>query len=382
MGRPELGSARLFSAAITVDSALIFSADANACGSQSVADASSPPTFAWFAFDQQNPILKGLGDPTVSLRDFSPIVLYGPSGCGKSSLAQVLANAHLATRKARFKSRAAAVVTSINDFDRRMRHAAVVGHLDETLATWEKPECWIVENFHRFSGSPFVDQLLVQLLDQRTASGRLTIFAGQQAPWRGCKFSPRLESRLSAGLPILVNHPGLTALRKIAEWTALSLGLTWDADALASVLQSKLSVRSIVQFLRRIADSRNPLQAISLETVKSLVAEYHKPMTIAAELILTTVARHFRLKLAELVGPSRRQSLIKARGVAICLLRDLGDMKWQAIADATGRQDHSTVLHAYAKTQQSLTSDPILADTFRQVQQKLLQHDDTGKQCG
>ncbi len=355
-----------------MDSALIFSADANTCGSQSAL-----PATAWFAFDQQNHLVQGLSDPTVSLGDFSPIVLYGPSGCGKSSLAQVLADSHWAIRKTRSKS--SATITSIDDFDRRLRHAAVVGHLDETLSIWEEPDCWIVENYHRFSGSPFVDQMLVQLLEQRTQNGRLTVFVGQHAPWRGCNFSPRLESRLSAGLTLQVNQPGLSALRKIAEGTALSLGLTWETDALASVLQSKLTVVSIVQFLRRFADSPNSMRTITSETIEVLIAECRQPVAIAADLILKTVARHFRLKLPELVGPSRRQALIKARGIAICLLRDLGVMKWQAIADATGRKDHSTVLHAYAKTQSSLVGDPILADALRQVQQELLRHSGKGK---
>jgi chromosomal replication initiator protein len=130
---------------------------------------------------------------------------------------------------------------------------------------------------------------------------------------------------------------------------------------------------------RSIFAAPKSLRTITSETIDVLIAECRQPIAISADLILTTVARHFRLKLPELVGPSRRQSLIKARGIAICLLRDLGDMKWQAIADATGRKDHSTVLHAYAKTQRSLVSDPILTDALRQVQQKLLRHSDNGK---
>jgi chromosomal replication initiation ATPase DnaA len=57
--------------------------------------------------------------------------------------------------------------------------------------------------------------------------------------------------------------------------------------------------------------------------------------------------------------------------VAICLLRDLLQLKWQRIAELTGRSDHSTVLHAYGKTRRQFETDPLLAETYRDLNQKL-----------
>jgi chromosomal replication initiator protein len=252
-----------------------------------------------------------------------------------------------------------------------MRHALLVGDLNEVLAVWEKPDSLIIEEYQRFAGGPFVDQMLVQLLELRREAGRLTIFVGQQAPWLGCKFSSRMQSRLSHGLSLEVHQAGELALRKIAEWTAQSLGLHWEPEALDSAAKSNLSATGLMQFMRRFAESADGPRSIGENAVQELLAQSQQVQPIEPRLVLGLVARYFRLKLADLVGPSRRQSLVKARGIAICLLRDLCGLKWQTIAEIIGRKDHSTVLHAYAKTLESLEQDQLLAEAFRQVRQKL-----------
>lgn len=354
-----------------MDSVLVLSAVGIASGPDSVAAEAAPPAGAWFAIDQRNPLLHGLCDSPSPLSDFSPIVLYGPAGCGKSSLAQVLAEVHSYQCRASQRAAGPSLTIAIDEFDRRIRHALLVGDLNEALAVWEKPDCLILEEYQRFAGGPFVDQMLVQLLELRREAGCLTIFVGQQAPWLGCKFSSRMQSRLSHGLSLEVHQPGEPAVRKIAEWTAQSLGLNWEPVALDCAVKSNLGPTVLVRFLRRFAQSEKGPRSIGEDAVQKLLAQSQQVQPIEPRLVLGMVARYFRLRLPDLVGPSRRQSLVKARGIAICLLRHLCGLKWQTIAEITGRKDHSTVLHAYAKTLELLEQDQTLAEAYRLVRQKL-----------
>lgn len=357
-----------FSAKLPVESVFIFSADTCAAREQS---APNDRPEHWFVFGPQQEFLRGLTTPSAKIADFSPIVIHGPEGSGKSSLARGIADIHLKQFPASNPSDGTTVVTTIHEFDKRVRHAAVVGGLDDLLASWQKPLCWIVDDCHRFGGGPFADQMLVQLLDIRNQTGRLTIVCGEHSTGSGSNFSERLRSRLSAGLVVGLDRPTPQALGKIAEWGAASVGLCWRPDALDCIVTSQISVRPLLSFLKDLAGRRTSGQPIQVEDVRRLISRRADRPERSGRVILSAVAKHFHLKLADLVGSSRRQALVKARGVAICLLRDLTQLKWQTIAELTGRQDHSTVLHAYAKTHQSMTRDPALADAHRQLFQFL-----------
>lgn len=63
----------------------------------------------------------------------------------------------------------------------------------------------------------------------------------------------------------------------------------------------------------------------------------------------------------ELVGPSRSPRLVQARAVVIHLARALLDLSWAEAADAVGRADHTTAMHAQARLRAALEADEALA---------------------
>jgi chromosomal replication initiator protein len=254
-----------------------------------------------------------------------------------------------------------------------MRHSALVGGLEDLLGQWRSPPCLIVEDFDRFGGSPLADQLFVQLLNDRLEHQRLTILTGRTPPWTTAAFSARLRSRLLGGLVLSLVRPGREVVHLVASWTAASLGLRWLPEALDLVSKAEICPTVLADWLRDFATSRTDKSAIDIESIRMLIQPNRRSVSRDAKVILTSVARHFHLKLSELVGSSRRQALVRARGVAICLLRDVLQLKWQTIADLTGRRDHSTVLHAYAKTQRAFAADPMQAESFRQLLQDMTQ---------
>ncbi len=65
--------------------------------------------------------------------------------------------------------------------------------------------------------------------------------------------------------------------------------------------------------------------------------------------IIKKVARYFGLTVAELTGPSRRQTTVLARDTAIFLTRRLRKDSFERIGTYFGGRDHSTVMHAFQK---------------------------------
>ena len=83
--------------------------------------------------------------------------------------------------------------------------------------------------------------------------------------------------------------------------------------------------------------------------------------------IAVKVAKHFSLSLPELRGPSRRSHVVRARGLAMLLARNLIGASLDTIGKYFGDRDHTTVLHACRKTEASRTEDPALAQAWDAV---------------
>ena len=58
----------------------------------------------------------------------------------------------------------------------------------------------------------------------------------------------------------------------------------------------------------------------------------------------------FGFSVEEIKGASRRRPLVTSRQIAMYAFRELTDLSYPAIAREFGGRDHTTVIHAVAKT--------------------------------
>ncbi|PSQ89048.1 MAG: chromosomal replication initiator protein DnaA, partial [Bacteroidetes bacterium QH_2_63_10] len=82
-------------------------------------------------------------------------------------------------------------------------------------------------------------------------------------------------------------------------------------------------------------------------------------------------ADYFRLEKGDLLSRSRKQSVAKARQIAMYLCRELTEDSYAHIGSRFGGRDHSTVIHAYRKIDEDLTSDSDLQDDVSSLKSTL-----------
>jgi len=86
--------------------------------------------------------------------------------------------------------------------------------------------------------------------------------------------------------------------------------------------------------------------------------------------VIRKTARHFGLKVDDLTGPSRRQTTVLARNLAIYLIRNLTGLSYLQIGQLFGHRDHTTILHAYRRIDDQ-RHEPTLQKTLDAIQNKL-----------
>jgi chromosomal replication initiator protein len=102
------------------------------------------------------------------------------------------------------------------------------------------------------------------------------------------------------------------------------------------------------------------------EVLEEIVAN---PLTVAE--VAQATCDHFRLPLAPVRSPSRRQGLVQARQMAMYLARTLTAAPLMEIGGFFGGRDHSTVLYACRKTEELVETDLRTARAAREIRRAL-----------
>ena len=116
------------------------------------------------------------------------------------------------------------------------------------------------------------------------------------------------------------------------------------------------NVRELEGALRRVvANSQFTGRPITLdfakEALKDLLALQDELVTI--ENIQKTVAEYYKIRVGDLLSKRRSRSIARPRQVAMALAKELTTHSLPEIGDAFGGRDHTTVLHACKRDQES-----------------------------
>ena len=282
--------------------------------------------------------------------DVDLVYLHGPSGSGKTHLARLLMEL--------LRDRSTALVTAREDF----AHGSSCP--DPDLLVIEDVQFLLESSAERF----------VEVLERRRS--RPTLVTGNAGPGllrhRGNRMPARLTSRLAGGLVVSVAPPGPASRRLVLDrWLAdhrLEVApeiVDWLARK-ARGLRALESAVGQIALLRRVSAKLPGVDAIREHLEKHLDAD--RP---SVDRITGHVAVHYRVPAKELRSRSRRRAILVPRHVSMYLTRQLTPMSFQQIGTYFGGCDHSTVLYACRKVEESLGEDAVLGGTVRQLHDEL-----------
>ena len=338
-----------------------------------------------FIADCENPLIRHWYHDTFLQSPLSeqviwPLCLYGPSGIGKTSLAETLAF--------RFVQQGwRAAKWTATDFRRLFLHAISIKTLPSFRERFRQFDIVILDDLKGFGRDFACQREWLQLWDHLHFSSsdehRIRwIVTSTLPPW-SCDFlCPELRSRLTEGLSIGIKPPGPDARREIAaqlcqkyELSLEPAAFDWLVDQLPSVpaLMQREFSQLAIHFANRAPEANRSSEPISLANLRKLKNKEslatHFPKE--AQQVIRLTARSFGLPPTSLKNASRKQAIVRARSVAIYLLRNRYTWSFSKIGRYFGNRDASTIRHAFHSIQTSLMSDPQLAQQVDQIQRQL-----------
>jgi chromosomal replication initiator protein len=297
----------------------------------------------------------------------SPLIVHGPSGVGKSRLLAALVAEcllrHPGSAVAHLEAEAFAAACA--------EAASRRGGWSELRERFRRLNLFVLEDLHALERAPLVRDELVHTLDALDESGSAVAVSARSGPgqWSGSFWPRRLLNQLAGGLAVRIDPPGLASRRRFVLARAQAQGLALAADAVEALAAAGDGYRTLEGWLARLGLAgrlgryRRPL---GRNVVEELLEEEEKEASsceVTIEQVARAVAKQFCVRLGDLRGATRRQTIVAPRHLAIFLARHLTGQSYQSIGAYFGRRDPATVRHACRAAAARLTADPALAAT-------------------
>jgi chromosomal replication initiator protein len=306
---------------------------------------------------------------------YSPLCLYGPSGCGKTHLTTGL------IQRVPLAGNGAGMMRTGADFARELIHAFQTDSLDEFRRRLGELSLFVLDNLEELAGKHHAQQELCGLIDQSRERGPFVVATCKGAPLDLATVSSALKSRLSGGLSLPVRSPTSTTRRMILARLAEHWEIPLSDNEIIQLADSAENqpptyLQTLLIQYRHFADTSPAGRTTgAIDSRLSLVArflEHHNSQSQlpAIKQIASQTAKSFKVTQRDLCGPTRRQAVVKARGVAMYVVRKIRGDSLEAIGGYFGNRDHTTVLHACRKTESLIGTDPIISEAVEQLLKK------------
>lgn len=338
-----------------------------------------PPTISkgFIAGPENLALVEALSpDRIENLADRSPVVLVGQCGTGKTAMATtlLLAWADAATSH-RTSSPKRLTLTSAVEFSRALTRAIKADDMQRFRQLHRECDGLLIDNIHEFVGKPIAQEEILSTLDHLTAEGRCVVATASDLPLGLSGLHRSLQSRFSGGLSISLAPPGKLARERILSEIASesSLGIEpLQIPPLADAFEENPTALELKGAIIRWSHQLrfNPTVAQRPEQVVDRLLDGAAPPPIDPLDIAKSVCKETNVTLEQMKGPSRRSSIVRARGLAMFLIRQMTSESFESIGALFSHRDHTTVMNACKKTQVKLSSDTDLNRIHDRIRQK------------
>jgi chromosomal replication initiator protein len=297
----------------------------------------------------------------------NPLCFVGRPGVGKTHLVRAIGDQWQATRPK----------NPLTMFDASLlgRGDAIERLLRTLRSSGKKTRCGmlIVDDLHKLPRGDARQMELAALFDEAAKASYHVVVTSTIVPGEMSQLSPRLKSRLTAGLCVELSPPTLHVRREIVRLAAMLRGVDLPISAVRRIADDESAspktlladLDEIVQF----AGQRNTV--VNTQLVNEFYARRAPPKRPSVTTIVSAVARYFRFKVKDLSGPGRQQTLVRVRSVAMLLARRLSNESYANIGRQLGGRDHSTVMHACRNIDELLKTDPQIRIAVRELEETL-----------
>ncbi|APJ02404.1 chromosomal replication initiator protein DnaA [Silvanigrella aquatica] len=305
----------------------------------------------------------------------NPLFIYGATGLGKTHLLHSVGNEIIQ----KIPNAKILYITS-EDFVNDVIHKGIrVGKMDEVRAKYSACDVLLVDDIQFLEKKDACQIEFFHTFNELYQKRKQIVITSDKFPKDIPNIEERLKSRFLQGLLVDIEPPGFEDRVAIIETKANLIGLKINQEiSFLIATHAKTNVREIQGLLKDLLMNQHMTgRSPTIDSVTTILKRRFPTGNMEASIDTTAiqkvVANHFQIKMADLMGPSRQQKFVVARHIAMFLAKEMIGLQIVAIANAFGKKDHTTVLHAMSKVKELLDKDDDFRGSFIQIKRKIEQ---------
>lgn len=305
---------------------------------------------------------------------YNPLYIYGANGIGKTHLLQAVAS-YMRQKSDKIRIRSTTCDEMLNDFYELLtQHKS----LSEFRSSMRDVDVLLVDDVHRLAKKPQMQEEFFNVFNTLYRQNKQIILTSDRQPCEISDIDKRLSTRFESGMISELNMPEYEArLTMLRMWRSEALTKSPLSDEFLEFLAQNISssVRRLKgAFLRLTTYASLSGAELTIAQAEDLLhAQIEQEIAsrnVSPETIQRTVAAHFGITIADLLGEKRTKNIAEPRMVAMYLCRELTSCSSNEVGAAFGK-NHATILYAEKKVPQLCEKNDALRRAVTQIKHQL-----------
>jgi len=301
---------------------------------------------------------------------YNPLFIYGGVGLGKTHLMHAVGHS-VAQRFPEKKIEYVSTETFTNDLINAIREDRMTEFRDR----YRSVDLLLVDDVQFIAGKERTQEEFFHTFNALYEARKQIILSSDRPPKDILTLEARLRSRFEWGLITDIQPPDLETRVAILKMNSEYRNMRIPEEVLEYIAKQITSnIRELEGALMRVIAyaSLNGVQLSKAVATKALSDVFAaSESSLGPEDILKAVAEYYNLKPEEIRGAGRRKEVVIPRQIAMYLIREMTHASLPEIGQFFDGRDHTTVLYAIQKIQESLDTDPGFQQAIKVIKERL-----------